>query len=321
MMLPPSLRSTLLIWSLSLFTLASSMIITVATAAQGTRGPAVPPGPYLGQERPGLEPEVFAPGIVSTDGDEVNSVFSPDGKAFYFAKFTGGRGYTIMVMREETDGWTEPEVAPFSGDHSDVDIFITHDGRRLFFISRRPLTAGGPRAPGYQIWVMDEENGAWGEPVHLGRNVNMGPRQLYPTVAVNGNLYFNSAARGNGKGDFFRSVYADGEYGAPENLGDSINTAYDETDALIAPDESFLIFTSVDRADGYGNGDLYISFRTSDGSWTAAENMGGEINTTSSEFCPMLSPDGKYFFFTSGRSGNDDTYWVDARIIDRYRPS
>ena len=110
-------------------------------------------------------------------------------------------------------------------------------------------------------------------------------------------------------------------YEEPENLGASINTEYDETDALVAPDESFLIFTSVARPDGFGNGDLYISFRTDDGRWLPAMNLGDEINTSSSEFCPVLSPDGKYFFFTSGRRGNDDVYWVDASIIGRYQPN
>jgi hypothetical protein len=291
------------------------------TVAQSSRAAPLLKGPYLGQAPPGLEPEVFAPGSVSTDGDEVNSVFTPDGKEFYFSKFAGGLGYSIMVMREEGDGWTAPSVAPFSGVYSEVDMFITHDGLRSFFISRRPLSPGGPRSPGYQIWSMEREDEAWEQPVHLGSAVNMGPRQLYPTVAQNGNLYFNSAATGYGKGDFFWSVFSGGVYEEPENLGASINTEYDETDALVAPDESFLIFTSVARPDGFGNGDLYISFRNDDGRWLPAMNMGDEINTSSSEFCPVLSPDGKYFFFTSGRRGNDDVYWVDASIIGRYQPN
>jgi hypothetical protein len=166
---------------------------------------------------------------------------------------------------------------------------------------------------------MERKKDGWGQPVHLSRKINIGSRQLFPTVAVNGNLYFNSSAGDYGKGDFFRSVYRNGHYGAPESLGDSINTAYDETDVLVAPDESFLIFTSVDRPDGFGNGDLYVSFRNGDGRWTAAQNMGEHINTASSEFSPTLSPDGRYFFFTSRRSGSDDIYWVSADVVECYR--
>jgi hypothetical protein len=46
--------------------------------------------PYLGQAVPGLTPERFAPGVVSTDAIEFNSVFSPDGREFYFTRIVKG---------------------------------------------------------------------------------------------------------------------------------------------------------------------------------------------------------------------------------------
>jgi Tol biopolymer transport system component len=49
------------------------------------------------------------------------------------------------------------------------------------------------------------------------------------------------------------------------------------------------------------------------------KNMGEGINSPQSDYCPMLSPDGKYFFFTSTRTGGGDIYWVDAKIIQDYR--
>ncbi|UCC31734.1 MAG: hypothetical protein JSU86_05540, partial [Phycisphaerales bacterium] len=42
-------------------------------------------GPYLGQEPPGLTAELFAPGVISRKYDELNSVFSPDGRQFLFS--------------------------------------------------------------------------------------------------------------------------------------------------------------------------------------------------------------------------------------------
>jgi Tol biopolymer transport system component len=45
--------------------------------------------------------------------------------------------------------------------------------------------------------------------------------------------------------------------------------------------------------------------------------MGEKINSSTSDYTPMLSPDGKYLFFTSGRSGVDDIYWIDAIIIEQ----
>jgi Tol biopolymer transport system component len=90
-----------------------------------------------------------------------------------------------------------------------------------------------------------------------------------------------------------------------------INTKYLEHDPFIAPDESYLLFTSVDRPGGFGTGDLYISSRMKDGTWTEAKNLGKVFNTNGYDFCPIVSPDGKYFFFSS----KGDIYWVRVEAI------
>jgi Tol biopolymer transport system component len=86
----------------------------------------------------------------------------------------------------------------------------------------------------------------------------------------------------------------------------------------LAPDESYLIFCS-DRAGGYGKDDMYIVLARQDGRWTTPLNMGSLVNSPHEEYIPYVTPDGKYFFFTSNKSGDRDIYWMDARIIDRLR--
>ncbi len=76
-----------------------------------------------------------------------------------------------------------------------------------------------------------------------------------------------------------------------------MNTEFSEHDPFVAPDESYLIFTST-RPGGFGREDLYIGYKKVDGSWTEPKNMGKTINSSGVDFCPMLSPDGKYLFFT-----------------------
>jgi len=112
-----------------------------------------------------------------------------------------------------------------------------------------------------------------------------------------------------------------------------------EFDLYISPDESMLIFTS-ERPEGLGSGDLYISFKDEEGNWSKAKNVGDKINTSGSEYCSMISPDGKYLFFTSAvregrrildqpftyedfkrcqknaKNGLSDIYWVDAEVIE-----
>ena len=89
-----------------------------------------------------------------------------------------------------------------------------------------------------------------------------------------------------------------------ENLGDIINTQFNEFEPLIAPDESFLIFMGGGRADGTGGFDLYISYNRN-GEWSKPENLGDKINSAGNEYSPTISPDGKYFFWASTRGFAD----------------
>ena len=87
----------------------------------------------------------------------------------------------------------------------------------------------------------------------------------------------------------------------------------------VAHDESYLIVSIYGRKDGFGDGDLYISFRRPDGSWSLLKNMGSAVNSDKRDFCPMVTPDGKYLFFSSKRVGEGDIFWVDAKIIEALR--
>lgn len=117
---------------------------------------------------------------------------------------------------------------------------------------------------------------------------------------------------------------ADGTFAAPVNVGPPINTSFSEGDTFVSPDESYLIVTSR-RPGGFGEGDLYISFRDGDGGWSEPVNLGETINSVQLDFCPMVTPDGKYLFFSRrwGATWDDTTrceiYWVDARVLERFR--
>ena len=116
----------------------------------------------------------------------------------------------------------------------------------------------------------------------------------------------------------YKSVFADGRYTNPVKLSEAINTQGDEATPFIASDGSYLIFTRKPGADTFA--DLYISFRNQDGAWTDTVNLGGNINSQAHEVCPVVTRDGKYFFFISMRSGEPKIYWVDARIIEELKP-
>jgi Tol biopolymer transport system component len=259
------------------------------------------PQPPYASARPLPEPKVFGEGIISTGDDESHPAFTRDGRTLYFLKNTPlFDHWTIVVSHFSKGRWSTPEVAPFSGQYSDADPFITSDGGKLFFISTRPV--GGKPKQDTDIWLVERSLKGWSEPKHLGSVVNSDEYEWFPTIADNGNLYFGSARPGGkGKTDIWRAKLVDGAYGEPENLGDAINTPAREVEPYISPDERFMIFAAADRPDSKGAFDLYISYNEN-GLWTKAEALGEKINSAAWDFAPKISPDGRYFFFTSNRS-------------------
>jgi len=114
------------------------------------------------------------------------------------------------------------------------------------------------------------------------------------------------------------SQFSKGRYLAPVNLGPAINSKKNDWDAFIAPDESYIIFSSQNREDTLGDQDLYISYKK-DGIWIKALNMGKKVNSHSDEICPSVSLDGKYLFFTSRRRDEADIYWISSKIIQELK--
>jgi Tol biopolymer transport system component len=253
----------------------------------------------VAQQSPETTLQLFGENIISTGDDESHPHFTSDGKTLYFLKNTASFSHwTIVVSQEQNGKWTTPEVAAFSGQFSDADPFITADGERFFFISTRPVN--GRSKADTDIWMMKKVGENWSAPEPLTA-VNSETNEWFPTVSKNGNLYFGSERPGGkGRCDLYRSRLVDGKYGTPENLGDAINSTASEVEPFIAPDESYLILAALGLPDSKGIYDLYISFRQ-DGAWTKPRNLGDRINSVGWDFSPKVSPDGKWFFFTSNR--------------------
>ncbi len=276
-------------------------------------------GPYLGQEPPGTTPELFAPGIISTDQEEGCSGFALNGKLFIFRREWDSED-EIYIIELKDDRWSRSEAAPFSSPYRDKDFTMAPDGKTLLFTSQRPIQNRSVQREDGDIWMVEKTDTGWSKPRRLDAPINTDQHESYPSMTRDGTLYFFCRGRGGfGKSDLFRSHRIDGTYQEPENLGAPINTQEHEWDPYIAPDESYLIFCSTKPA-GYGSDDIYVAFRMRDGSWTEPVNMGGGVNSSASENRPYVSPDGKYFFFTSTRRGNRDIYWIDMAFLEALKP-
>jgi len=270
---------------------------------------------YLGFTPPGLTPQIFAPNIVSTDASELNSVISTDLKTFHFTRRINGQS-KIVFINFKNNKWSPMQVTSFCKENNGVDPSLSPDEKKLFFGSGRNGSLGDS-----DIWIVEKQsNRAWSNAKNVGSVVNTTGNENHPTVTKNGTLYFHSNGHGgHGQTDIFRSKFKNGKYQKPENLGKSINTEYSEFDPFIAVDESYIIFSSSNRPNGFGKGDLYVSYKNKNETWTKAKNLGSKINSKETDYCPKVSPDGKYFFYTSRKSGNGDIYWVNAKIIESLR--
>jgi len=276
-------------------------------------------GEYLGQKPPGVIPEIFAPGIISSDSTEGCSAFLDNGKLFIYNVFFNNKS-SIFEMKLRDGIWSEPKLSTLNSEAHDGDFTVTPDGKTLFFSSMRPVKKGTEICEKSNIWFVKRKNNKWAEPQIIEHSINTERHESYPCVTNNNRLYFFSRnPTGFGKSDIYYSDYVEGKYGNPINLGNIINTAEHEWDPYIDPEEKYLIFCSM-KESSLGEDDLYISFRNSDSSWMKPVNMGNKINSPTSENRPCVSSDGKYFFFTSNKSGNRDIYWVSTKVIEELKP-
>lgn len=261
---------------------------------------------YFGEKPPGLIPELFAPDIVSPDGLFEEGTFSPDMKEFYFSRKNGKyEKRTFFVIKHKNGSW---------GNESETDIEyprFSKDGNIIYKGNKyREKTETG--------WSELKSMGSPFTDKHI----------MGITISDKGTFFFDQFERPDTIGAISYSRLINGKYEPRQKMGKEVNTGTWIAHPNIAPDESYLIWDVV-REDGYGQADIYISFRAKDGSWLPAMNMGDKINTALQESGASVSPDGKYLFFSRGewKVKEDGStywvgkpYWVDTRVIENLRP-
>jgi len=244
---------------------------------------------YLGQNPPGTAPKLFAPNIINTEYREAEASISPNLKEFYFRRRGGiHKNNALVVVQFKGNKWVESLIAPKSGEP-----FIVPDGNTIH-LGRNYRT---------------KDSLGWSAIKPLGAPFDKFPIMRL-TVASNGTYYFDEASK---DGPLRYSRLIDGKYEAPKTL--NVDVGMWNAHPFIAPDESYIIWDD-QRESGYGDSDLYISFRQNHNSWGPAINLGNKINTEFEDAYGSISPDGKYFFFHRSYGSNKaDIFWVDAKII------
>jgi outer membrane protein OmpA-like peptidoglycan-associated protein len=181
-----------------------------------------------------------APAPLSGD---VNSTFhdafasvSSDGKTMYFTRTNQEKGKikrnkdneaTLSIVKLSLEGgdWVNPESFPYNNDDYSVGHpSISKDGKTLFFSSNKPGGIGET-----DIYMSSWNGSSWSEPQNLGSVINTPGKELFPMAGGQDTLYFSSNTHpGLGGFDVFRTVYRNGQWSQPENLGYPINSSRDD---------------------------------------------------------------------------------------------
>jgi hypothetical protein len=251
-------------------------------------------------------PKLFAPGIVSGPADELSPAFTPDGKTVYFTRANNAAS-TIMKATLASGRWAAPTIAAFSGQWSDSEPTMAPDGSFLVFVSNRPIIGGqsvidgtfnGKTYPGGggNLWRVDRKGEGWEKPKRLPDSVNQSTAVFSPSIAADGSLYFMRAHDTTGTFHLFRSQFRSGTYLAPEPVGVGDATTED-VDPAIAPDESYLVYTSNHPAK-HDQKRLFITFRRG-GGWDKPQDLGDEVNEAGSNIESRLGADHRTLYFST----------------------
>jgi len=247
--------------------------------------------PYFGQNIPSLTPEVFDPSIFFKKGSALKGVFVPGMKEFYFTTSSAFPfSPSVIVFREENRVWKKYD-------------FYSPNGKGSTMMYSKDK-------------YIERTDSGWSEIKSLGAPYDSIPIMRL-TASSNGTLVFDERTR-DGTGVLRYSRLINGKREAPKPLSKEINTGKWTAHPFIAPDESYIIWDS-EREDGYGDSDMYISFRQKDGSWGAAINFGDTINTDGEDGGGYVTSDGKYLSYCPRCKPPYDRMWVDAKIIETLR--
>lgn len=263
----------------------------------------------------------------NTENAEYSPVITTDEETMFFTyrgvESTGGLRdlqnaenkyglyYEDIFMSKKVNGqWQKAEsIGENNTNSNDAVIAISNDGQQLF-IFRSSESDGG------DIYTSFKEGDRFGEAVRLQGDINSGYWEGSMSLSNDHKKIFFASERPGGMGgkDLYQAVkLPDGTWGNVKNLGDKVNTAFDEDAPFIHPDGRTLVFSSRGH-NSMGDFDIFLSdLDEIDSTWKKPTNIGYPINTPDDDIYYFLSADGKRGYYSSakpGGSGDKDIYMV-----------
>ncbi len=234
---------------------------------------------------------------INTENPEYLPSLTADGKQLiYTARLYGQEDF---IMSTKKDGVWQKGV-PLKGVNTEQNEgaqSISVDGKFLVFTAC-------DRKDGYgrcDLYYSEVRDGRWTPAANIGSPINSSAWESQPSISADGRALYFASDRKGGKGgkDIWVSYrQKDGKWGRPQNLGDIVNSPYDEKSPFIHPDNQTLYFTS-DGHPGMGETDLFFARKKNEKEWFTPKNLGYPINTKAGEGALVLSLDGKTGYFAS----------------------
>jgi hypothetical protein len=263
-------------------------------------------GEYLGLDKPGSIPKIFAPGLISGKGRMHSFItFAPDMKTIFWGTIPP----KIMMIQMIDKKWTSPEIAPFSNTNNNQSPFIAVNDK-IYFSSTR---AGG--LGDLDIWYTTLTDGNFIEPINIGEVINSKKLESHPTISNKNGIFFTGTIEGKlySRGIYY-SEFINGGYIKSYLLPEPINlmdpNILDYT-PFIAPDESYLLFCSNRQNPEIELCHIYISYKNSNGEWEEPVDLSKKMGFIESSKFPYVTPDNRFLFFSSG----ENVYWIDSNIL------
>ncbi|WP_444811156.1 TolB family protein [Stenotrophomonas sp. LC732] len=262
--------------------------------------------------------ERFAPGIASTQHDEIRLTLSPDGNtALWFSRNRPGGpgGYDIWISHREGDRWRPATPVPFNTPGRDFDPAFSADGRVVYFCSDRAGGQGGDDL--YRVSMGSD--GRFGEPVNLGPAVNSAADEFAPMLSPDGRTLLFSSDRAGGAGghDLYSAAMIGGVAQPARPLAGDLNTAAQEFDATFLGDGRTVVFA---RAQDFGRAPVrqFIAYERG-GRYDAGHALPSPVNAPSGDsYGAMLDGSRRdTLTYSARRAGGEglDLYRVRYRMM------
>jgi outer membrane protein OmpA-like peptidoglycan-associated protein len=215
----------------------------------------------------------------------------------------------VFFSKKLNNKWTPPRnITPeIQSDGNQYVSSISFDGNELFLRIEDNFEAN--------ILVSNYENGKWSKSVPLNKNINTKYFEGNACISKDKKTLFFSSNRTGGLGslDIYKSeLNAKGEWGPAQNLGNIINTEYNEDSPFITEDGKRLYFVSQGH-NTIGGYDIFYSDLNPDGTWSVPVNIGYPLNTTDDNifFQPVQNGDIAYTnLFSKDGFGYDDIFKI-----------